>query len=89
MVAEVEIDAEGRIKLPDEFRAAFDLVPGRRLTLDSEGDCIVIHSRPPGVYEERGLLVYDHGRPLPSLVDWIDEAREARLRQLTESWHLE
>ena len=83
MVAEVEIDPEGRITLPEEFRAAFHLVPGRRVKLDSSGSCIVIQTRPPGLYEEKGILVYDHGSPLPmGDADWVRQAREERDRQL-------
>ena len=87
MIAQVEIDEEGRIKLPEEVREALHLVPGKRLTLESEGSYILLQTRPPGLYMKRGCLVYDHGRPLPpDHVDWVDRGREERDAQLMGEW---
>jgi bifunctional DNA-binding transcriptional regulator/antitoxin component of YhaV-PrlF toxin-antitoxin module len=87
MVKQVEIDGEGRIKLPEELRDALHLLPGKRLTLDSQGSYILLQTRPPGVYLEKGMPVYDHGRPLPpDHVDWVDRDREERGAQLMDEW---
>ncbi len=87
MIAEVEIDEEGRIRLPEELRTKLHLVPGKRLTLDSEGSYILLQTRPPGLYLEKETMVYDHGRPLPpDHVNWLDQAREERESQLMSEW---
>ena len=83
MTAELEVDQERRIVLPDELLEKLHVQANTRLTYESEGSYILIQTRPPGLYWENGVPVYDHGRPLPpDHVNWLDEAREDRTRYL-------
>ncbi len=77
MIAEAEVDQQGRIVLSDEVREAHRLVPGTRLKLDSQTGYIYIQTKPPGLYWENGVPVYYTGHPVPpESVDWVRQNRE-------------
>ena len=81
MNAIVEIDKAGRLVVPKKVRDELHLVPGTRLTLQQNGQTITLEpeSKPRGLYRERGMLVYDTGRPVPpEAVHWLNEDREER-----------
>jgi AbrB family looped-hinge helix DNA binding protein len=85
MNAITEIDKAGRVVVPKKLREALHLVPGTRLSLRLDGECLLIEpeSKPRGLYMNRGTLVYDAGPVPPSdVVEWIAEDREARLKHL-------
>jgi len=88
MNAITEIDKSGRLVVPKKLRDALHLVPGTKITFEQRGDTIVIQSqsKPRGLYLKDGILVYDAG-PMPPLEDkdWVDELRNDRLQQLTDT----
>jgi len=89
MNATTEIDKAGRIVVPKKMRDALHLVPGTRVTLHQEGDAITLEpeARPSGLRWKGGMLVYDHGRPLPpDCVNWVNQAREERDEMLLGTW---
>ena len=83
MIAEAEVDNKRRIVLPKELIEKLHLQPDTRLAILAEESYILIQTRPPGLYWENGMPVYDHGRPLPpDHVNCLDEAREERTHYL-------
>jgi AbrB family looped-hinge helix DNA binding protein len=91
MNATVAIDKSGRLVLPKKMRDALRLVPGSRVVIKQTVDSIVIQAetKPRGLYKKEGAWVYDTGPLPPDHVNWVDEAREARIDQLMESWNNE
>jgi AbrB family looped-hinge helix DNA binding protein len=85
MNAITEIDKAGRVVVPKKLREALHLVPGTRLSLRLDGECLLIEpeSKPRGLYMNRGTLVYDAGPVPPSdAVDEIAKARAARMQAI-------
>ena len=86
MNATAEIDKAGRLVVPKKMRDALHLVPGSRLTLDQQGESIVIRpeSNTNELYKKQGLWVY-HGSSqiTPQEVhDMIEKDRETRERRI-------
>jgi AbrB family looped-hinge helix DNA binding protein len=88
MNAIAEIDKAGRLVVPKKMRDALHLEPGTRLTLHQEGGTITLQpeNKPRGLYREDGMLVYDTGPLPPEHVNWVDDAREERERQMMGAW---
>ena len=79
MIAEAEVDQEGRIVLSEALLEKAGLQSGSHLRVECESSYILIQTRPPGLYMADGVLVYDHGRPLPpDYVERLEEARQQR-----------
>lgn len=85
MNAIAEIDKAGRLVVPKKMRDALHLVPGTRLTLQQEGEAIVLRQEaaPRGLYMKNGTWVHDSGLP-PSrdVRDWIEADRDARMQAI-------
>jgi len=87
MTVEALVDKERRIVLPDELLESLQIQPDSRVIVEAGTSYILIQTRPPGLYSKNGILVYDHGRPLPpDHVHWLDRAREERDEQLMGRW---
>jgi AbrB family looped-hinge helix DNA binding protein len=84
----VEIDKAGRIVVPKKMREAMRLRAGDKLSIQCNGSTLIMdaETKPRGLYEDRGWLVYDSGGPSVSNEDIrrvIEEQREERdLRNL-------
>ncbi len=84
----ITIDRAGRVVIPKRVREDLRLQPGDTLELESSGDQVTL--RPartePSLVREQGFWVYRTGKPLTglSIIDQIDEAREERIRELSE-----
>ena len=76
MIAEAEVDQEGRIVLSEALLEKAGLQSGSHLRVECERSYILIQTRPPGLYMDGGVLVYDHGRPLPP--DYVERLEEVR-----------
>jgi AbrB family looped-hinge helix DNA binding protein len=82
MNATVTLDADGRVVLPQGLREELHLNAGDALTLETEGERIIL--RPVqangSMRKERGVWVFRTGEPLdPSVVDeTLDRVRQER-----------
>jgi AbrB family looped-hinge helix DNA binding protein len=83
----VEIDKAGRIVVPKKFRDALHLTPGTRLTVECNGDRMVLEPDfpEPRLEMRNGLLVLVGGSRLTAedVNEVIDEQRERRMRYVS------
>ena len=87
MNATTEIDKSGRLVVPKKLRDALHLVPGTRISVRQEGSALLIEQerQPRALYRKNGVLVYGSGRATPpGAVDWVEQDREERLRNIAE-----
>lgn len=82
MNATLTLDEAGRVVIPQEVRDTLHLGPGDKLTLESEGERIVLRpAHPPGtMVQEHGVWVFRTGRKLPASVaeETLDSVRQER-----------
>lgn len=83
MNATLTLDEARRVIIPQEVRDALHLAAGDTLTLESEGERIILRpAHPTGTMaQERGVWVFRTGRTLPA---GVAEATLDRIRQQRE-----
>jgi AbrB family looped-hinge helix DNA binding protein len=83
MSSKVTIDKAGRVVLPKQVRDNLRLTAGSTLELDSEGERITLRPvRPEATLrKEYGIWVFQGAPTEASIPDFLDEARERRLRE--------
>jgi AbrB family looped-hinge helix DNA binding protein len=85
MSTEVHIDKAGRIVVPKKIRDGMGLSPGDPILIEADGEQITlrpVHDEPI-MKKEHGIWV--HQGTLPpgfSIIDFIDEEREKRAREM-------
>jgi AbrB family looped-hinge helix DNA binding protein len=83
--ATVQIDQAGRVVLPKQLRDRFRLRGGDTLQVEVKDDAIEL--RPTQASGElkrvNGVLVFSTGETLPAGRDFVEEAREDRINELT------
>jgi AbrB family looped-hinge helix DNA binding protein len=84
MVTKISIDKAGRVVLPKPLREKMRLEAGDDLLVEAHDDQITLHPvRPQAVLKkEYGIWVYQGGASNIPLVEWLDEEREKRAREL-------
>jgi len=80
MNATLTVDEAGRVAIPQEVRDALHLGVGDELTLESEGERIVLRPvhRAGTMVQEHGVWVFRTGRTLPASVagETVDRIRQ-------------
>jgi len=80
----VEIDKAGRLVVPKKVRDAVGLRAGSSIDIEVRGEEVILrsHRQGKGLYNDRGLWVYDSGAPLTNddITARINEDRERRIR---------
>lgn len=73
----VTIDAAGRVVIPKTLRDALHLSPGDTLSLESDGESVILRSLRPGspLRKEQGIWVFRSGRRLST--DEMNRALES------------
>jgi AbrB family looped-hinge helix DNA binding protein len=84
MASKISIDKAGRVVLPKPLRDKLRLEPGDDLLVEADGDQITLRpSRPQAVLKkEYGIWVYQGEASRLPIVEWLEEEREKRSREL-------
>jgi AbrB family looped-hinge helix DNA binding protein len=83
----IHIDQAGRLVLPKRLRERFRLERGDTLSVEVRGDAIELRPTKARVTLKRvnGVLVLAGGGALPAGRDFVAEARDERLDELTKA----
>lgn len=81
----VAIDKLGRIVVPKPVRDRLGLHAGTEMDLSATADALVLRPlrRQPGLIQVDGILVHQ-GQPQGDLSRAVEEARDARIRELSD-----
>jgi AbrB family looped-hinge helix DNA binding protein len=84
MDAKVTLDQAGRVVLPKPLRDRMRLRPGETLSVESEGERIILRPirHEPALKKEYGVWVYHGEAAEVPISDLIDRERDKRLREL-------
>ena len=84
MTTRITIDSAGRVLLPKLLRKRLRLEAGDTLNLRSEGEQILISPvrQQPLIKKERGVWVYQGEPTKQSIVELIDQGRDARVKDI-------
>jgi AbrB family looped-hinge helix DNA binding protein len=84
MATKIPMDNAGRVVLPKRLRDKLRLEAGDDLLVEADGDQITLRPvRPQAVLKkEYGIWVYQGEASKIPLVEWLDEEREKRVREI-------
>jgi AbrB family looped-hinge helix DNA binding protein len=84
MTTKISMDGAGRVVLPKRLRDKLRLEAGDHLLVEAEGDQITLRPvRPQALLKkEYGIWVYQGDASMIPLVEWLDEEREKRAREI-------
>ncbi len=84
MSIKTTIDKAGRIIVPKRLREKMRLHPGDDLLIEADGDHLTLKPvrQEAPLKKEFGIWVYQGEVPDTPIVEWLDEQREKRAREL-------
>lgn len=84
----LEVDKFGRVLFPKKLREALHLQPGEKLRAHLEGDLLTVTPEPRAatLREHNGFLLVDLPGESVLQGDPVEEAREARIREVLGEW---
>ena len=83
---ELEIDKFGRVLIPKKVREALNLRAGDKVSATVRDGALSLTASPSNaqLVKHRGRLVFQTDQPLSADVDYVQESRDERTRELIE-----